>query len=134
MPWSNFHSSAYATSMSCDHVPMTAARQVRVAGHATALDREPRLVLDRPFVVVGHAHAVRGHVVHEEIGEVLGGDDDQRVGLRGFEARAQLVELRVERIAHFRVGARPARPVMPGAWLQTPANTKAHRRRSCSML
>ena len=112
---------------------MTRRDSVGVAGHAAALDRKPRLVLDRPFVVIGHAHAIRGHVVHEEIREVLGGDDDQRVGLRRFEARAQLVELRVERVAHARVGARgaarDARRMAANA-----REHEAHRRRSFSML
>ena len=110
-----------------------APRQVGVTGHTAALDRKPRFVLDRPLVGVGHAHAVSGHVVHEEIGKVLGGDDDQGVGLRRFEAHAQLVELRVERVAHTCVGAgrsaRDARRMTANA-----RKDEAHRRRSFSML
>ena len=79
-------------------------------GTRRALDREPLLVLDRPFVRIGHAHAIGRHVVHEEIREVLGRDDDERVGTRRFEARAQLAELRVERVAHRWVRARARGP------------------------
>ena len=104
-----------------------------VAGHAAPLDREPRFVLDRALVRIGHADAVRGHVVHEEIREVLGGDDDQRIGLRGFEALLQLAELRVERVANARLGARCAardtRCVAADA-----GEHEAHRDRSFSML
>ncbi len=35
-----------------------------------------------PVITVGHAHGEGRHVVHEEIGEMLGGDDDQRIGSR----------------------------------------------------
>ena len=42
-----------------------------------------------PSYCSGHTDGERRHVVHEEIGEVLGGDDDQRIGSRGDElARA----------------------------------------------
>jgi hypothetical protein len=110
-----------------------AARQIRVPGHRAARDREPLLVLDRPFVRVGHADAVRGHVVHEKVREVLGRDHDQRVGLRLLEPRTELVELGVERVAHLRLRAlRAARD--PGGVAANAGEDEAHRRRSLSML
>jgi hypothetical protein len=80
------------------------ARQLRVSLDAGARDREPLFVLDRPVVVLRHAHRERGHVVHEEIGEVLGGDDHQRIGALGLDGFAHAREVRVERVARARLG------------------------------
>ena len=46
-------------------------------------DGEPLRVLDGALVALRHAHAVGRHVVHEEVGEVLGGDDHQRIRAGG---------------------------------------------------
>src|SRR5208283_1528211 len=43
----------------------------RTAGHRGMRYAEPLRVLDRTLVAVSHAHCERGHVVHEEIREVL---------------------------------------------------------------
>ena len=51
--------------------------EVAVARHPGLLDAEPVGVLDGALVVVGHPDRERRHVVHEEVGEVLGRDHDQ---------------------------------------------------------
>jgi hypothetical protein len=81
------------------------ARQLRVPLDASARDRQPFFVLDRPVVVLRHAHRECGHVVHEEIGEMLGGDDHQRIGPLGLDCFAHAREVSVERVAHARLGA-----------------------------
>jgi hypothetical protein len=81
-----------------------AAREIGVARNAGSLDAEPARVLDRSVVLVGHADRIRRHVVHEEVREVLGGDDDQGVRL-GFAHRlAEASQLRVQCVLERRVG------------------------------
>ena len=70
---------------------------------------EPLRILDRAFIVVGHAHGVGGHVVHEEVREMLRRDDDQSVRPGPLKAIPQPAESRVERLADCRIG-----PVRPG--------------------
>jgi hypothetical protein len=79
-------------------------RQRGVAGHLRALDADPVRILDRAFVFVGHADRERRHVVHEEVAEVLGADDDQRVRPGGAELFAEAVERGVDGVLHGRVG------------------------------
>ncbi len=80
------------------------AGQLAVAGHPDLVDLDPVGVLDRTVVEVGHADRERRHVVHEEVGEVLGGDDDDRVGPGRLERLAHLVEGDVQALAQRRVG------------------------------
>ena len=86
------------------HVLDQPARQCLVAGHGRALDPQERLVLDRPLVAIGHADGEGRHVVHEEIGEVLGRDHDQRIGLRRADVVAHAPERGFQRLA--RLGIR----------------------------
>src|SRR5581483_5753580 len=79
--------------------------EFRRAWEAPALDSEPRLILDGPFVVLGHTDTDRRHVVHEEVGEVLRPDHHQRIGTRGFEGLPHPVVGRVESISDRRFGA-----------------------------
>ena len=63
-------------------------------------------VIPGPTVnLLSQRHAVRRHVVHEEIRKMLGRHDDQSIRLRGLEALAQLTELGVKRVTHVRVRA-----------------------------
>ena len=59
-----------------------------IAGNRGARDAQPLGILDRSLVLIGHADREGGHVVHEEIREMLGRDDHQRVGPRGLETLA----------------------------------------------
>jgi hypothetical protein len=86
------------------HFADQALRQRGVAGHPGLLDAEPLRVFDRALVAVGHADRIGRHVVHEEVREVLGRDDDHRVGLRRAHGFAEAMELRVELVLHRRVG------------------------------
>jgi hypothetical protein len=95
------------------HAAHQAQRQVGVAGYAGLRDAEPAGILDRPLVVVGHADRVGRHVVHEEVREVLGGDDDQRVGFAAASESPHGAEGGMEGVAQAG-SARWARPVMPG--------------------
>ena len=76
------------------------ARQVAIAWYLVLVDAEPTWIFDRAVVAVGHAECERRHVVHEEVGEVLGGDHDDGVGFRRFEVDAHLIERDVEAIAN----------------------------------
>ena len=72
-------------------------RQRRIAGNDGARNAQPLRIFDRSFVALRHAHRECGHVVHEKIGEVLGGDHDQGIGPRrgkfGGHAAIGAVEL-----------------------------------------
>ena len=72
-----------------------AARKFWCARNSGARDAQERFFLDRPLVELRHAHAIGRHVIHEEVGEVLGRDDDQGVGIgvlnRLAEARESAV-------------------------------------------
>ena len=63
------------------------------------------------------------HVVEEEVGPVLGRDDDQDVGSRGLEPRAELA-VRAEHGLGVGGGGSAGRPVIPGAWLAANAATR----------
>ncbi|MNT47895.1 hypothetical protein D3C72_1846450 [compost metagenome] len=86
------------------HLADQALRQRSVAGDGVLLDAQPLRVFDRALVAVGHADRIGRHVVHEEVREVLGRDDDHRVGLGGAHRLAEAMELRVELVLHRRVG------------------------------
>ena len=81
------------------------SRQRLVAGHRGALDAEECLVLDRAFVAVGHADGEGRHVVHEEVGEVLGRDHHQRVGPGRADVVAHPAERTLQRLPRLGVGA-----------------------------
>jgi hypothetical protein len=95
------------------------ARQRLVARHSGALDAQEGLVLDRAFVGIGHAHGEGRHVVHEEVGEVLGRHHDQRIGPRRADVVAHAVQCTLQRLARLGVGALGAGGDA-GAWLQAP--------------
>ena len=87
-----------------------AARQRRGTGEAPRCDAQPVRILNGTLVVVGHAHAVGGHVVHEEVGEVLGRHHHQRIRPRGADLGTHAVHGGVEGFAQLWVGAlRPPR-------------------------
>ena len=79
-------------------------RQVAVARSLELVDAEPARILDRAVVEIGHADGEARHVVHEEVGEVFGRDDDDRLGPACFEIGPHVVERRVEGVAHLEVG------------------------------
>ena len=78
--------------------------EIAIAGGSELLDTEPARIFDRSVVEVGHADREARHVVHEEVGEVLGRDHDDRLGFTRLEVDPHLVERRVERIANLGVG------------------------------
>jgi len=79
-------------------------REGGIAGDAGTRDAEPRRVLDRTTVAIGHADGEARHVVHEEIGEVLGRYHDERVRARGEELLAQAAIGGIEGLAQCRIG------------------------------
>ncbi len=87
-----------------------ARAEIRGTGHFRLLNLEPFRIFDRAFVGIPDADAERRHVVHEEIGEVLGRDDDQRFRAAVLDVLALLVELCIERVTHLRVLAKIGAP------------------------
>ena len=85
--------------------PDQALREFGIAGNAGLADAQPFLVLDRALVAVRHTQAIGRHVVHEEIGEVLGRNHDQRVRPGRFHTSAHRVHPGVEPLALRLVGA-----------------------------
>jgi len=71
------------------HFPYQPLRQGRVSRNDGARDAQPLRILDGTLVALRHAHGKCRHVVHEEVGEMLGGDDHQGIGSRGREFVAQ---------------------------------------------
>ena len=63
------------------------------------------------------------HVIEEEVGPVLRGDDDQHVGTRGLEPAPEL-SVAAEDATDCSGGGKLARPVIPGAWLAAKAPTR----------
>jgi hypothetical protein len=80
-------------------------RQRFVARHLGALDLEERLVLDRPFIRIGHADREGRHVVHEKVREVLGRHHDQRIRLRRADIVTHPMQGAMQRLSALRVGA-----------------------------
>jgi hypothetical protein len=105
-----------------------ATREIGVAWHPGALDAQPFLVFDRTFIVVRHADRVGRHVVHEEVGEVLGGDDHEGVRTAVTDGVAHPAQLAMEAFAGLSVGligaAGDARRVAQGSE-ETEAHTPA---------
>jgi len=87
-PWSSTISWEWAMSAS-SLTAVASARESRRAGHARLGDLQERLVLGRARIVLREPEAEGRHVVHEEIGEMLGTDDDERIEARGLETPPQ---------------------------------------------
>ena len=79
-------------------------RKVATARCSKLVDAQPGAVFDWAVVEVGHADSERRHVVHKEVGEVFGRNHDYRLGTRGLDVRSHLIEGRIERVTHGRVG------------------------------
>jgi hypothetical protein len=79
-------------------------RQVRRSRNIGAFDAEPGLILYRPGIGLAHPDTKGGHVVHEEIGEMLGADHDQRLGARILNRLAHPLEALVQPVTEGGVG------------------------------
>jgi len=51
-------------------------------------DVQPIGIFDRSVIFLGHADRISWHVVHEEIGEMLGRYNDDSIGPRGVQRLA----------------------------------------------
>ena len=74
--------------------------QITVAGRPELVEADPAGVFDRTVVEVGHTERERWHVVHEEVGKVLGGDHDDGVGFGGLDVGPHLVKRGIQAVAH----------------------------------
>ena len=81
------------------------SRQVRRPGNLRAFYTKPRLVLYRPGIGLSHTDTERRHVVHEEIGKMLGTDYDQRFGAGFLNRPAHPVETFIQPVAQDGIGA-----------------------------
>ena len=79
-------------------------REISVAGCSKLLDPEPAGVFDRAVVEVSHTDGEARHVVHEEVGEVLCGDDDHCFRAARFEVRPHVVKGGGEGFADLGIG------------------------------
>ncbi|MPM75162.1 hypothetical protein SDC9_122153 [bioreactor metagenome] len=79
-------------------------RQFGVARDGAPLDAQPGGVFNWAFVCVRHADRKGRHVVHEEVGEVLGGHDDDRVRPRIGQLLSQIAQRAMHGVFHLRVG------------------------------
>ena len=77
--------------------------QVSIARSPEPLDPEPTRIFDRAVVEVGHPDGEARHVVHEEVREVLGGNDDHRLRAARLEVGPHAVVRGVEGIADLRI-------------------------------
>lgn len=75
------------------------ARQTGIAANGPVRNAQPLSVLDRAIIAFRHPQRIGRHVVHEEVREMLGGDDDQRIGPRGMQGVAHITERLIERLA-----------------------------------
>ena len=71
--------------------------------HGGARYTQPVRVLYRALVLLPHAHAIGGHIVHEEVGEMLGGNHDQGLGPTGFQRLPHSIHGGVQRAHILRV-------------------------------
>ena len=85
--------------------PDQARCKIGISGNTGPGDTQPLLFFHRPLVAFGHSHAIGRHVVHEEIGEMLGGHHHQRIRARVFQLSAHDVHVRIKPFAQALLGA-----------------------------
>ena len=73
-------------------------------GTVALRDAHHSRILDRALVAIRHAHREGGHIVHEEIGEVLRRDHDQCIGAGGGQTLRHAAVGGVEFLRDARIG------------------------------
>ncbi len=103
-----------------------APRECRIARNTAALDAQPRRVLNRTLESVADPEAERRHVVHEEVGEVLGRDHQQCFCTAVLNVPPLPVQGSVKSVALFDVFDQMGAPGDPGAVAQNAGVDQAH--------